>query len=111
MIKHSAPIAMVEREVAEARIAALTEYQATRANLRRRVGSIGFIGGLLFGAVAVGYLALGLDRSKRSVYPKNPGVWSRVGETVQVLLPLLMAFNSAAKAAHRSRAKIGGTAG
>jgi hypothetical protein len=110
MNKRSGTIVLAEQQVAEARTAALAEYQVARAKLRRRMGSPVFIGGLLLGAIALGYLALGRGKPKRPVYPRSQGAWSRVGKTVQVLLPLLIAFNSATKVTHRPRANIRGTA-
>jgi hypothetical protein len=75
---------------------------------RRRIGSPAFIAGV--GAIALGYLALGRGKPKHFVYPGSPGAWSRAVKIVQVLLPLLMALNSATKAAPRPDANIGGTA-
>lgn len=103
MNKRSDSIALAEQRVAEARTAALAEYQAARANLRRRVSSPIFIGGVLLGAIALGYLARGRGKPKHLVDPGNPGAWSRVVETVQVLLPLLMALNSATHGSVRQR--------
>jgi hypothetical protein len=110
MNKRCDSIALAEQQVAEARTAVLAEYQAARAKLRHRMGSPVFIGGVLLGAVALGYLALGCGKPKRLADPGSPGAWARAGKTVQVLLPLLMALNSATKAAHRPRANISGTA-
>ena len=106
MNKRSDSIVLAEQQVAEARTAVLAEYQAVRAKLRRRMGSPVFIGGVLLGAIALGYLGLGRGKPKRPVCAGSPGAWSRVVETVQVLLPLLMALDSATKAAHRPRANI-----
>ena len=91
MNKRSDSIVLAEQQVAEARTAALAEYQAARAKLHRRMGSPVFIGGVLLGAIALGYLALGRGKPKRLVYPGNPGAWLRAVKTVQVLLPLSMA--------------------
>jgi hypothetical protein len=110
MNKRCDSIALAEQQVAEARTAVLAEYQAARAKLRHRMGSPVFIGGILLGAIALGYLALGCGKPKRLADPGSPGAWARAGKTVQVLLPLLMALNSATKAAHRPRANISGTA-
>jgi GAF domain-containing protein len=109
MNERSDSIVLAEQQVAEARTAALAEYQAARAKLRRRLGSPVFIGGVLLGAIALGYLALGRGKPKRPVDPGSAGAWPRVGKIVQVLLPLLMALNSVTKAAHTSRADISGT--
>ena len=94
-----------------ARTAALEEYQAARANLHRRVGSPMFIGGVQLGATALGYLVLrrGKTRTTGPVEPVRPGLWSQVVTTAQVLLPLLMALNSAIAAARRPRASSSGT--
>ena len=110
MNEHSDSIVLAEQQVAEARTAVLAEYQAARAKLRRRIGSPVFIGGVLLGAIALGYLALGRGKPKRLVDPGSTGAWSRAVKTVQVLLPLLMALDSATKAARRPDANISGTA-
>jgi hypothetical protein len=110
MNKHCDSIVLAEQQVAEARTAVLAEYQAARAKLSHRMGSPVFIVGVLLGAIALGYLALGCGKPKRLADPGSPGAWARAGKTVQVLLPLLMALNSATKAAHRPRATISGTA-
>jgi hypothetical protein len=110
MNERSDSIVLAEQQLAEARTAVLAEYQAARAKLRRRMGSPVFIGGVLLGAIALGYLALGRGKPKHPVHPGSPGAGSRVVKTVQVLLPLLMALNSATKGAHRPRANISGTA-
>ena len=110
MNKRSDSIVLAEQQVAEARTAALAEYQAARAQLRRRMGSPVFIGGVLLGAIALGYLALGRGKPKRLLYPGSPGAWSRAVKTVQVLLPLLMALDSATKPARRPGTNISGTA-
>jgi hypothetical protein len=111
MNKHPDSIVLAEQQVAEARAAALAEYQVARAKLRRRMASPVFIGGMLLGAIALGYIALGRGRPKRSVCPRSPGAWSRVGKTAQVLLPLLIALNSVTKETRRPRANISGRAG
>ena len=110
MNKRSDSIVLAEQQVAEARTAVLAECQAARTKLRRRVGSPVFIGGVLLGAIALSYLALRRGEPKRLIYRGSPGAWSRVVKTVQVLLPVLMALNSATKAARGPRANISGTA-
>ncbi len=109
MNKCSDSIVLAEQQVAEARTAALDEYQAARANLRRRLGSPVFIGGVLLGAIALSYLALGRGRPKRPVYPESPGVWWSVVKAVPVLVPLLIALDSAIKPSRRPGADIKGT--
>ena len=102
-------IVLAERQVAEARAAALDEYLAARAKLRRRLGSPVFIGGVLLGAIALGYLALGRGRPKPPVYPESRSAWWGVARTAQVLLPLLIALDSATKPARRPGADSSGT--
>ena len=109
MNKSADSIVLAEQQVVEAQTAVLADYQAVRANLNRRIGSPVFIGGVLLGAVALGYLALGRGKPKRAVYAERPGAWSQAAKTVQVLLPLLMALNSASKVARRPRANANGT--
>jgi len=110
MNRRCGSIVLAEQQVAEARTAALAEYEAARAKLRHRVGSPVVIGGVLLGATALGYLAFGRGKPKRLVDRGSTGAWSRAARTVQVLLPLLIALNSASKAARRPRGNIDGTA-
>jgi hypothetical protein len=110
MNERSDSIVLAEQQVAEARTAALAEYEAVRAKLRRRLASPVFIGGVVLGVIALGYLARGRGEPKRPACPERPGAWSRALKAVQVLLPLIMALSSATKSARRSDANIGGTA-
>ena len=105
MNNHSDAIAFAEQQVAEARTAALAEYQVARVTLRRHISSPALIGSVLLGAIGVGYLALGRGKPKRLVCQGSPGVWTRLIETMQ-MLSLLMAFHSATKTAYRPRASI-----
>lgn len=105
MNNHSDAIAFAEGQVAEARTAVLAEYQVARVKLRRHLSSPVFIAGVLLGAIAVGYLALGRGKPKRLVSQGGPGVWTRLIKTMQVL-SLLMALHSATKTAHGPRASI-----
>ena len=82
---------------------------SVRAKLNRRAGSPAFIGGVLLGAVALGYLAVGRGKPRPRVYAESHGAWWRAVKTAQVLLPLLMALNSATSAARRPGTDIGGT--
>ena len=112
MIRRSDAIAVAERQVTEARMAVFAEYDAARARLRRRTSSPVFIGGVLLGAIALGYLAFGRAKPRLPVCRESPGrrgAWSRAGRTAQVLLPLLIALNSATKAARAPRAGSSGT--
>ena len=101
MSRRSDPIALAEQEVAEARTAALAEFAAARAKVRRLVVSPVFIGGVLLGAVAVGYLAFRRGKRNRGADSKNPGAWTLAVRTGQVLVPLLVALTSAISAARR----------
>jgi len=79
MNRRSDSVVLAEQQVAEARTAAIAEYQAARANLRRRMGSPVFIGGVLIGAI-VGYLALGRGKPKCHVSTEVRALaraWSR----------------------------------
>ena len=109
MIRRSDAIAVAERQVTEARMAVFAEYDAARARLRRRTSSPVFIGGVLLGAIALGYLALGRGRPKPPVYPESRSAWWGVARTAQVLLPLLIALDSATKPARRPGADSSGT--
>lgn len=107
MSRRGDSIALAEQRVAEARTAALAEFEAARANLRRRMGSPVVIGGVLLGVIALGYFTLG--RGKRPACAESPGASSRVVKTMQVLLPLCIALGSAA--ARKPCARISRTAG
>ena len=108
MNTRSDSIALAEQQVAEARTAVLAEYQAARTKLNRRTASPLFIGGVLLGAIALGYFATGRGKPKRPVYLERPGAWSRAVNTVQVLLPLLMALGAVTRPARRPGADIDG---
>ncbi len=99
MIMHSDPIALAEQQVVEARTAVLAEYYMARAKLNRRAGSPVFIGGVLLGAVALGYFTAHRGKAKRTIHPANPGAWSLALNTARVLLPLLMALGAASRSA------------
>lgn len=105
MNRLSGSIVLAEQRVAEARMDAFAEFQAARAQLRRRMGSPVFIGGVLLGAVLLG-LALGRGKPRRRADTGSPGAWSLAIKTAQVLLPFLLALNAAAA---RPRANIDGT--
>ena len=86
MNKHTDSIVLAEQQVAEARTAVLAEYQAARANLRRRVGSPLFIGGVLLGALALGYLYRSRGKPTAVVYAASPSALTQVLKTLQLLL-------------------------
>lgn len=104
------PIALAEQEVAEARAAAVAEYRAARAKVRRVAVSPYVIGGVLLGAAALGYLAFGYARSRRRAEPGSPDGWTLAFKTGQMVVPLLVALTSAFAAARGRRARIKGTA-
>jgi hypothetical protein len=66
------------------------------------------MGGVLLGAIALGYRPW-RGEPKRRVYPRSPGAWLQAVKTVQVLLPLLTALNSATRP-RRPRGNISETA-
>jgi ABC-type transporter Mla maintaining outer membrane lipid asymmetry permease subunit MlaE len=103
-------IALAEQEVAEARAAALAELEVARARVRRRASSPLVVGGVLLGAVALGWLVVAGARRRRRVDAEGPDPWMVAARTVQVMVPLLMALVSAGRAAHARRARIGGDA-
>ena len=86
MNKHTDPIVLAEQQVAEARTAVLAEYQAARANLRRQIGSPLLIGGVLLGALVLGYLCRSRSEPMAVVYPASPGVLTQMLKTLQRLL-------------------------
>ena len=102
MSSRSDPIALAERDVAEARQAAFAEYEAAQARARRLVISPVFVGGVLLGAAALGYLAYRRVRSKRRADPAGPDAWTLAINTGQIMVPLLVAFVSAITAARRA---------
>src|SRR5512140_2145357 len=97
MSELSDAIVLAEQHAAEARTALRAEYQAMRASLRRCMSSPVFIGGVLLGAITLGYLAAGRGKPTCPVCRESPGEGSRVArvvKAVQVLLPLLLALAS-----------------
>lgn len=88
MNSHSNAIVLAEQQVTEARAAVLAEYQAAQAKLRRRVTSPLFIGGVLLGALVLGYLYRRSGKPEAVVCAASPGAWTQVLRTVQVLVPL-----------------------
>jgi hypothetical protein len=94
------PIALAEREVAEAREAAFAEYRAARAKVRRVALSPYVIGGAVLGAAALGYLAFARARSRRGTEPGRPDGWTLAFKTAQMVVPLLVTLASAIAAVH-----------
>lgn len=106
MDDRSDSIALAERQVAEAQAAVLAELEAVRAKLSRRASSPLFIGGVLLGAVALGYFAFGRGQPTRSAHAGRPGAWSRAAGTARMLLPLLVALNAAIGAVRKPGAGV-----
>lgn len=95
MNNHPDSIALAERRVAAARTALVTELHATRTQLRRRVRSPIFIGGVLLGAIALRYFLIGRGRSQPPVHRQGAGAWTLAARTARVLLPLFLALGTA----------------
>lgn len=110
MTRRSDSIVLAEQQVAEARTAALDEYRAAQAKLRRRMSSPLFIGGVLLAVIAVGYLARGRGRSRQSVEPGSTGTFSAAVKAAKVLLPLWVALNSVTRGSRRADADPSRTA-
>jgi len=100
MSRRSDPIALAEREVAEARDAVLAEIGAARAKARRVAVSPYVIGGALLGAAALGYLAFRYASSRRPGEPGRPDGWTLAFKAGQMVVPLLVALTSAIAAVH-----------
>lgn len=99
-------IAMAEQQVAEARTAVVAEYRSLRANLDRRARSPVFIGGVLLGAIALGYCAVRRDKAERPVRARGRQ-WPRALKAAQLLLPLFMALGAATRPARKPGAEAG----
>lgn len=92
-------IATAERLVADAKAVMAAEYHTVIAKTRRSASSPLLVGGVLLGAMAIGYLAVGkrgkpdlaLTREKR-------GAWPQLLQIAQILLPLLGALKAAQEA-------------
>ena len=86
----SSPLGFAEQQVVEARTAVVDEYQLAQARLKHRVESPVLLGGVLLGAIGVGYLSRKHDKSR--------GLLWRAGLMAsKILLPLWLAKNVAAK--------------
>ncbi len=83
-------LGLAEQQVVEARTAVVDEYQLAQARLQHRVESPVLLGGVLLGAIGVGYLSRKHDKSR--------GLLWRAGLMAsKILLPLWLAKNVAAK--------------
>lgn len=86
----SGPLGLAEQQVVAARTAVVDEYHRAQARLQQRVESPVLLGGVLLGAIGVGYLSTKHDKSRGLL-------WRGGLKTLQVLLPLWLATKVAAK--------------
>ena len=107
-------IEVAEREVATRKAVARAQYDGLAAKLRAQASSPKVIGGVLAGAIALGYLVMGGSRKQKRVVvtEKGSGTWSMVLDAARTLAPLLGALHAAreAKSAKKTIAKATGTA-
>jgi hypothetical protein len=89
-------IESAEQEVVEAKAQVRAEYRAVESKVRRSASSPLLVGGVLLGAAAIGYLALGeRDKGVRAASREKRGAWREVLRIAQMLLPLLGAQDGA----------------
>ncbi|MFA5914137.1 MAG: hypothetical protein WC830_11335 [Burkholderiales bacterium] len=100
-------IALAEQRVAEARTAVIADYRSVRANLNRRARSPAVVGGVLLGALALGYVAVRRRKPERAVGPRGAGRWSLALNTLQLLLPLLTVLGARTRTARRPGGEAG----
>ncbi len=94
-------IETAERRVADAKAVMSAEYHAVVAKTRRSASSPLLVGGILLGALAIGYFAAGKRRAPAVALAREKrGVWPQLLQIGQILLPLLGAL----KAAQESKA-------
>lgn len=102
-----------EQAVASAKAMAREQYAALQTKVREQASSPKVMGGVLAGAIAVGYLMKG-GRSKQRVYvtEKKNGIWSTILTLTRTLVPLLGSLYAArqAESATKTVAKATGTA-
>ena len=102
-----------EQAVASARAMAHEHYAALQTKVREQASLPKVMGGVLAGAIAVGYLIKG-GRSKQRVYvtEKKSGIWSTMLTLTRTLVPLLGSLYAArqAESATKTVAKATGTA-
>ena len=107
-------IETAEQDVASRKAMARAQYDALQTKLREQASSPKVIGGVLAGAIALGYLVLGgRGKQKRVVVTeKRSGAWSMMLDTARTLVPLLGSLHAArqAKSAKKTVAKATGTA-
>jgi hypothetical protein len=106
-------IASAEQDVAARKAMVRAQYDVLQAKLRQQASSPKVIGGVLAGAIALGYLVIG-GRSKQKrvvVTEKRTGTWSMMLDTARTLAPLLGSLHAArqAKSAKKTVAKATGT--
>lgn len=105
-------IESAEQDLAESRALLQAEYQAIDAKVRRTASSPLLVGGVLLGAAAIGYLAVGKrDKRDRPAPQEKRGAWGQVLQIGQMLLPLLGALKAAqeAKAGRKAISRATGT--
>ena len=109
----SDPIESAEREVAARKAMVRAQYDALQTKVREQASSPKVIGGVLVGAIALGYLMMGRGRKQKRVVvtEKRGGTWSMMLDTARTLAPLLGSLHAArqAKSARKTIAKATGT--
>ena len=112
MEKSSDSLASAEQELAESKALLLSEYHAVTTEARRKASSPLLVGGVLFGAAAIGYLAAGKrEKPSLSLPRQKSGGWGQLLQFGQMLLPLVGALKAAqeAKAGRKAIAYATGT--
>jgi len=106
-------IESVEREVAARKAMVRAQYDALQTKLREGASSPKVIGGVLVGAIALGYFMMSRDRKRERVVvtEKRSGTWSMMLDAARTLAPLLGSLHAArqAKSAKKTIAKATGT--
>ncbi len=110
--KAQVSIESAEQALAESKALLQAEYQAIEAKVRRSASSPLLVGGVLLGAAAIGYLAVGKREERARPAPREKrGAWGQVLQIGQLVLPLLGALKAAqeAKAGRKAIAHATGT--
>lgn len=106
-------IESAEREVIARKAMMRAQYDALQTKLREGASSPKVIGGVLVGAIALGYWVMRGGRKQKRVLvtEKRSGTWSMLLDTARTLAPLLGALHAAreAKSAKKTIAKATGT--
>jgi hypothetical protein len=107
-------IESAEQDVATRKATVRAQYDVLQAKLREQASSPKVIGGVLAGAIALGYLIMGgRGKQKRVVVTeKKSGTLSTMLDMARTLAPLLGSLHAArqAKSAKKTVAKATGTA-